>query len=220
VRIVDLSLLNFLDYSDINEYNLYENNDGKFVVNLNMKTKKILEAFIINNINDNIQYGKNNIIINTCQPMQNWRQIERDHAIKSCKYKTVDSSVYIDEIKLNQNIDNFFKRLPKITEKYISNTFSSLDDTSAINIRHKNISDLMRKMYLTKNVNYIQINSIDICDMYKILKIYLSNIGDLNFDDFNYNIIVDGNDTYIHNCYFPDEILEEVRLKLLEKGIL
>ena len=220
VQIVDLSLLNFLDYAYVNESQLYENADGKLVVNLDNENKKVLEAYIINNINDNIQYGKNNLIVNTCQPMQNWRQVERNHALKRCKYKIVDDSVYVDEIKLNQLADKIFRRLPKLTEHAIKKTFNALEYTNADELREKSVSDLIKRLYMSNNINFIEFEAVDIHDAYDAIKTCLMNIGDLNFLSFNYNVVADGNDDYMHCHSFPDEVLEDVRLNLKSKGII
>jgi hypothetical protein len=77
IQIIDLSLLNFIDYLEVIEDSYQINSDGQLHLNLNAKNKKILTGFIINNINNNMQIGANNIIINTCKPMQNWRQNDR-----------------------------------------------------------------------------------------------------------------------------------------------
>ena len=77
IYIVDLSLLNYIDYIDVIEDAYQINDKQQFCLNLTARNKKILAEFIINNINNNIQYGKQNIIVNTCKPMQNWRQSQR-----------------------------------------------------------------------------------------------------------------------------------------------
>ena len=41
-------------------------------------------------INDAIQYGKTNVIVNTCKPMSNWRKTERNNAIRCFKYVVKD----------------------------------------------------------------------------------------------------------------------------------
>ena len=55
-----------------------------------------------------------------------------------------------------------------------------------------------------------------------ILNKLLFNIGNVNYNSQNYNniIITDGNYDYAHNSVCPDDIVDTVRRKLLEKGIL
>lgn len=206
IHIVDLSLLNFIDYSDVIDNSYQINEQGQLYLNLNANTRKVLAGFIINNINDNIQYGKQNIIINTCKPMQNWRQIQRNKAVRSYKYKFIDESVCVDEIKLNQYLDTIYFKLPSLNLNKISENYIGFNDIS--------------KFTFQNNVKCLQFDTLDIWDTYSILKNLLSNVGSLTFDSLNYNIIIDGNYVYVHNSSFPDEIKDNVRLELLGKGIL
>lgn len=206
IHIVDLSLLNFIDYSDVIDDSYHINEKNQLYLNLNAKNRKILSGFIMNNINDNIQYGKQNIIINTCKPMQNWRQSEREKAVRSYKYKFIDESVSIDEIKFNQYLDTIFFKLPSLNLHKLSETY----------IGHNDISNLS----FQNRVKCLTFNTLDIWDSYSILKFLLSNIGSLTFDTLNYNILIDGNYIYEHNSNFPNELINNVRLELLEKGII
>ena len=54
IKIIDLSLLNLLDYSEIGDekYSHFDENINKIVIDLNSNSKKLLEGFIINNINN------------------------------------------------------------------------------------------------------------------------------------------------------------------------
>ena len=204
IRIVDISLLNFIDYSDLIQDSYIINEQGKLCFNLNAKNKKIITGFIINNINDAIQYGKQNIIVDTCTPMQNWRQVERTKAVRSYKYCVGDESIYIDEIKLNQFLNKLFKRLPTLNTKL-------LKDSSIENFKVRSIQN---------RIKCIEFDELDVHDAFTILGRFLSNIGILTFDSLTYNIIRDGNYVYEHNSSFPDNILQNVRLQLLQKGIL
>ena len=111
LHVIDLSLLNFIDYCEVIEGS-YQMVDNQFLINLNAKTKKLLTALILSNINDKIQYGKTNVLVNTCRPMNNWRKEERNNAIRCFKYVIKDESVMIDKIKLNQFLENIFEKLP------------------------------------------------------------------------------------------------------------
>ena len=79
IKIIDLSLLNLLDYSDISDiqYSHYDENTNKIVIDINAESKKLLEGFIINNINNELYYNRVNIIVNTSNPMKNWRQYDK-----------------------------------------------------------------------------------------------------------------------------------------------
>jgi len=207
VYIVDLSLLNYIDYLDVIEDAYQINDKQQFCLNLNSKNKKILTEFIINNINNNIQYGKQNIIINTCKPMQNWRQTLRGNALRSYKYKIIDDSIYVDMIKFNQFIDNLFEK-----------------------IQHINLNKLLKgktnnhdiQISLQNKVKFLEYENLDIFDVITILNKLLTNIGSVNYNTLNYNniIVIDGNCEYIHNSVCPDETINIVHRNLIEKEIL
>lgn len=209
IHIVDLSLLNFIDYSEVIQGSYQLVND-KFVINLNAKTKKILIAFILNNINDAIQYGYKNVIINTCKPMMNWRREIRNRAIRSYKYLIQDESVQLDLIKLNQFLEKTFERLPHYN-------INSLKKECNINNDIVNLSNLES---VFGNVNFIELEDVDIYDAYPIIKNMFSSIGSVTFDTLRYNIINDGNCVYEHNLNFPDEILKNCHLQFLQKGLI
>jgi hypothetical protein len=209
IYIVDLSLLNFIYYSDVidNSYKINEN--GQLHLNMNTKNKKILAGFIINNINDHIQFGATNIIINTCKPMQNWRQDLRGNAIRSYKYKLIDNSIYIDNIKFNLFLDSIFNKLTNANLKNTSN-YTVINNTEAsIKI-------------CQNNFKCVQFENIDVTDVTKTLKSLLINLGSVNCNALNYNniIINDGNNEYVHCSTCRDDIVETIRLNLLEKGII
>lgn len=204
IRIVDLSILNFIDYLDVIDNSFTFNEYGQMVINLNAKGKKLLTEFIINNINDNLQYGKVNVIINTCKPMQNWRQIARNKAIRSYKYKFMDESIQIDEIKFNQFLDSIYKKLEKIS---INNC--NYDSENYIHFNK-----------LKNKVKCLSFEELDIWDSYGILKLLLKDIGTISFDILNYTTIIDGNYEYAHDMVFDEDILESVRLELLKKEII
>ena len=205
IHIVDLSLLNFIDYSDFIEGACLYQDDGKIYLNINTKTKKILTSFIVDNINNCLHYGKQNIIINTCKPMKNWRQELRKAAVRNYKYCIVDNSIYIDEFKLNVFADNIFKKLPKLDLNKVNK------DTPELG---KNI------LKLNPNAMYMSFNTIDLWDANSLAKNFLSNIGSVTFDQLSYNIIKDGNDIYEHTANYPLEIIDEFRLNLTQKGLI
>jgi hypothetical protein len=200
IDILDLSLLNFIDYGNvIDESCQIDAEDGLLRLSLTGKTKKILTELIINNINNNLQFGATNIIINTCKPMQNWRQTIRGNAVRSYKCKLIDDSIKFDESQFNQFVDSIFKKIAKA---------NVLNNTSS---HYRNV-----------NIKYIDSETIDITDIVFYLKHKLIYLGSVNYNTLNYNniIITDGNCDYNHSLECPDEIGETIRRNLLEKGIL
>ena len=89
----------------------------------------------------------------------------------------------------------------------------------------------LESLYLGENVltinfqnkiKYLAFENLDINDAMVVLNKLLFNIGNVNYSSLDYNslIIADGNYEYAHNSVCPDDIVETVRRKLLEKGIL
>lgn len=215
LKIVDLSLLNLLDYSDIGEekYSYYDENTNKIVIDLNSNTKKLLEGFIINNINNEIYYNRTNIIINTCNPMKNWRQYERGKALKLNKCIIKDDSIYIDEIKLNTFINSIFEKIPSKTAVLIKRNLSFYNNGKILsaNVSIPTVKD---------EIKFLEFENIDLYDAELILKHYLNDVGSLLISDLNYIIIRDGNYDYSHTQNISNTVLDDVRFQLLEKGII
>ena len=211
IKIIDLSLLNLLDYSDISDiqYSHFDDNTNKIVIDINNESKKLLEGFIINNINNELYYNRMNIIVNTCNPMKNWRQYERKKALRNNKCFVYDESIYIDEVKLNNFLNSTFEKLPTKEAVLVKRTsFKNSSISSNISIP------------LNNNIKFLEFNDIDFYDVDTILKHYLSKIGNLLSTEPNYIIIKDGNFGYSHKEKISEEIFESVRLQLLEKGII
>lgn len=215
IKIVDLALLNLLDYSDIGDekYSYFDDNINKIVIDLNPNTKKLLEGFIINNINNEIYYNKTNIILNTCNPMKNWRQYERGKALKLNKCVVKDDSIYIDEIKLNAFINSIFEKIPLRTAVLVKKELSFFNNG-------KVLSSSVSIPALKDEIKFLEFESIDLYDAEIILKHYLNSVGSLLISDLNYIIIRDGNCDYSHTQNISDMVLDDVRFQLLEKGII
>lgn len=124
--------------------------------------------------------------------MNNWRQIERTKAVRSYKYCVKDESVYIDEAKLNQFLNQLFKKLPTLNNDVLKKDYS-LENYKVRSIQNR--------------IKCIEFEELDIQDSYTIMGRFLSSIGILSFDSSNYNIIKDGNYVYEHNSVFSDEVL-------------
>lgn len=208
LHVIDLSLLNFIDYCEVIEGS-YQMVNNQFIINLNSKTRKLLTALILSNINDKIQYGKINVLVNTCRPMNNWRKTERNNAIRCFKYVIKDQSVMIDKIKLNQFLENIFEKLPTYDLNKIK---SEPQIKNVININNLEIGG---------KVKFVQLENVDIIDGFYILQKLFTNVGCLTFDNTIYNLIDDGNCVYKHSMSnIPDDIKQNVRLQFLEKGII
>jgi hypothetical protein len=210
LKIIDLSLLNIFDYLDFDDPDSsLVLTDNKIVLNLNAKSKKLLEGFIINNINDALYYGKTNILINTCSPYNNWRNSLNNNKNKNEKCILIDESIYVDEVYLNQFINEIFKKLPTLnaafTQKSFNNQFIS---TTFVNISSQ------------KNVKYLNFSEIDIYDSYSILNSILSNFGNILMDELKYNIIKDGNIEFRHNTNCESYIVDIVKNQLINQNIL
>lgn len=209
IKIVDLSLLSLIDHYDLYERELPVNENGQIFIALSSKNKNLLTAFIIEHLLNSYEYGKTNIIINTCKPMLNWRQHERTNgAIKSYRYTLHDNSIYIDLIQLNKWLDSMFKKLPKLKIDSIKNDII-LKDTYIKNF----------KFYQNK-MHFIEFENIDISDCYLCCASMLSEIASVNFDNIQYNILQDGNHAYQRTKITRENIHDIIRLKLLEIGIL
>lgn len=210
LKIVDLSLLNIFDYLDLggNSSDIVLVDD-KMVLNLNSKTKKLLEGFIINNINNSIYYGRTNILVNSCEPYNNWRNSIEKIEKKIGKCLIFDESLYIDELKLNSFLNDLFKRLPNINAKLITKCY------------HKTFSSYVN-VSSRGTIKYLNFKNIDIYDTYSILENILSNFGIITIDDFNYNIIYDGNSKFKHNrkLKYDSSIIDMVKVQLIEQGII
>ena len=204
LKIVDLSLLNILDYVEINESKLLIEKNDRLLLNLNSMSKKLLEGFIINNINNETYYGKRNILINTCKPVNNWRSFGKK--VKTSRIILKDESIYVDEIKLNNFIDDVFKRLPSMTAVLSKKNFN---DVSNIQVS------------IPKELKIIEFNEIDILDSYESMTKILSSFGYVNKDSINYNLIEDGNRRFHSGVdELSAELNKKVQFELMKKGII
>lgn len=193
LKIIDLSLLNIFDYLDLDNGPTLVEQNNKLVLNFNSDTKKLLESFVLNNLYNNIFYGKTNILIDTCFPKENWRCVEQILNKKCSKYILNDKSIYIDNTVLNTFFTSLFKKIERNNSLQKSN---------------------LNKLF------FLNFKNIDLHDAFSILTKILSSFGIVNTDSFNYNLIEDGNHDFFHGCEFMDELIDNVRLNLLKKGIL
>ena len=83
----------------------------KIYLDLNKEFQKLLEFYMISNLKNETYFGKQNIIISTCKPYNNWRKELRGHAIKSNKFKLTDKSINTNTIKLDNILDKIYNNL-------------------------------------------------------------------------------------------------------------
>lgn len=207
LKVIDLSILNLIDYVEINESNVLVLDDDKLILSLNGNSKKLLEGFIINNINNETYYGKHNILVNTCKPQSNWRNFKKD--IKLQRVVAKDSSIFIDMVKLNSFVNDMFKKLPTLTA-----VFSKKNNYFGVS---------KSKVSIQKDLKLLEFKEIDQIDAYVLLTKILSSFGNVNKDSTNYNIICDGNLKCYHendSTELSDYLFDKVRLTLIKEGII
>ena len=139
--------------------------------------------------------------------MQNWRADLRGNAVRAYKYQIIDESIYIDILKFNQFLDSIFNKLLTLDISKVSNITIG-----------KNTCELKFK----QSIKCLEFENVDKADIISTLNRLLKNIGFVNCNTNNYNTIIikDGNYEYIHNSDCSDEIMDEIRRNLIEKGIL
>ncbi len=204
LKIIDLSLLNLLDFIEINDAVL--SSSDKLILNLNATNRKLLEGFIINNINNETHYGKHNILVNSCRPIDNWRNKSTKDNVPMIQVK--DRSILVDEIKLNNIAIKVFNMLPTLTATFAKKVIGAK-------------SSIKTSITIQKDLKLLGFKNLDLNDSYYILNKLLSTFGFVNTDFINYNIICDGNNEYYHNITsIGDELFDEVRGELMKEGII
>ena len=199
--IVNFALLKYLDRENIPIIN------EKLTIDMNKSTtKKQLQYYIIDTLLDNFMYGKTNVILNTCNPFNNWRSVNGIESIQNYKYIVEDESVDVNLPLFNRFLENIFKKIPKL----IDNEYQYDENDQRL---------LVNKYRKFKTLSFKDIDSSDItCIMknhYKDLSVmFLDNLK------YSYSIIKDGNTDYQHDGNITYEILEEIRLTLIEKEII
>ena len=198
-------MLSLFDYVDLNDDKLMLVEDDRLLLKFSANCKRLLEGFVVSTINDSTYYGKHNILLNSCKPEKNWRNIEK-RAPKKVMLKIKDASVFIDELKFNSFVADLYKRLPTISTVL-----------NKKNAWQNSVSKI--PVYIQKDVEFLQFDDIDLFDSYTALDKILSSFGIVNKDDLNYNIIEDRNCEFSHDG-IVSELFERVRLELIKKGII
>lgn len=204
--IINSALLRFIDQENDLKYI-----DEKIYINIqNASVKKKLQFLIIDILMDQYMFNKENVLLNTCNPLDNWREpnpAEDFTDMYNHKYRIDDESVYVDLNLFNTFLDNLFKRIPKLIEAEYNH-----DTNDARLLVNK------KRQYKT-----LQFDHIDMSDALCVFKNHYNDLSltILNNTVFNYSIISDNNDViYLHGGNINVTLLEQIRLKLIEKELL
>lgn len=107
IDIVSTALLAILDNE---ETTLNELQTGYEIV-IDKDFKPILSYHIKNLCKGQYHYGIKNLLIDSCLPSSNWRQVERGSYVKSTKHILKDDSVFILDLhKFNKIATQIFKK--------------------------------------------------------------------------------------------------------------
>ena len=123
IEAASTAILNTIDNHDC----LIENPDGNYFLDLDKKTQDILKFYIEDHLLSEYYFGKKNIVINTCRPFDNWRQKQRGSSIKAPKYSPSDTSILVNNQKLEYFLDKTFDNLKNCKKKFILISNKSLD---------------------------------------------------------------------------------------------
>lgn len=188
LKVIDTSLLRLIDSLKIGDDLVVQ--DEKLVLNFNSKIQNMLMEIIIDTIDSMLYFGKINILIGSCKPSENWRNFiqQVDSSPGSYRFSISDESLYIDEIKLHQFLDNAFT---KIRSGKIAKT---------------------RKFHVYSNKH------LDQQDAFNSVNKICSQFGSVSYDpdSFSFHLILDGNHAYIHSVSLRREIIDEVRRDLIQ----
>ena len=174
-----MSYNNIINYIDIcsnallaiidNDECIIEKIDDKDNIYIDNNFKKIFYFYIKTFINDKFSYGKQNIIINSCKPYENFRQIENDNKITLPKYNLTDKQYFnIDLQCLEGYLDKVWDKLKNddMLGKFIFLSNNRVDIVDMINIMRQYISYLSIDkchyfMLEDTNNEYLHYNNID-----------------------------------------------------------
>jgi len=142
--------------------------EGCYCIDLkNKDIRNLLHFYIKTMVQNEYQYGKNNIVINTCRPSDNWRKEMRGSALKACKYQITDENFKINKIKLEDILERTWTILSKELNKFIWITHKNIDIFDLIIIMqklfngHLNIAHSTYILLTDTNNDYIHYDNID-----------------------------------------------------------
>ena len=186
IGIVNTALYKYIDSYPIQYV------DNKIFINLTRTTTDVLTYLILDEIKSMYYAYRPNLLLNSCNTTDNWRSKNEDNEnINISKYKLIDDSILIEESKFYAFLDRVFINAPKFLAKE-GNVYKRFD------------------------IKLIHNSDIDAIDVKFICNTYYDNVSFINFDNYNYNIIEDGNSEFYHKGNIPDFIIDRVRLIFLE----
>lgn len=173
-----MSYYNIINYIDIcsnvllsildNDQCIIERIEDRDNIIIDKKLKKFLFFYIKSFINDRYCYGKQNIVLNSCKPFENFRKDENDNIITSPKYEITDKLYFNIDLPLLENIlDKIWYKLKNddMLGRFIFLSNKNTDIVDYINIMRRYIDNLCidkcHYFFLEdKNNEYLHYNNI------------------------------------------------------------
>ena len=149
VKVIDLAMLALIDMLQLGQDKELVIDDDKLILRLTPASKRMLESLVIDKINDSAYYNAVNIVIDTCNPKDNWRKIEQIvDTENSFKYEISDTSLNIDILKMNQFFSALFNKLESKMLDFKFLSFKILDQKDAIKMMANELSRIGNVIYL------------------------------------------------------------------------
>ena len=130
VNYIELISKSLIDFLNLNTVPL--NHKEKYTISLNQKNQKQLTFFLESQLKNSMFFGKETVIINTCEIQENWRcNVIEDSMVNIPKYKIIDDSVWLDVKALNKFYDNLFNQLKN---KYKRSIFIQMENIDSLDL--------------------------------------------------------------------------------------
>ena len=186
LKIVDTAMLRLLDLLTYGAELV--DVDGKMILNFTPDVQKKLHGLIVDTLNDETYYGKTNILIGACKPVDNWRTLIQKVEPGIFRVEIDENVVSVDMVKLNQFLDSVFSRL------------------------RSNKEQLSRKLIVYSH------KMLDQYDALTCVNSILSQFGDVLYDPQYsiLNLILDGNHAFNHSESLRREIIDDVKGDLIQ----
>lgn len=155
INYIDLCSNAFLSLLNNDEANIEYDDNTRLI--LTPHVKQLIQFYIKSHLNDSFNWGKFNIVVNTCKPMNNWRKEERGKAIRETKYVLVDETLFdVDMVKLERLFDKTWNDLKK-EKKFIFLSIENIDTFDLVHILCKKINHKIKTQpyhhFVIKDVN-------------------------------------------------------------------
>lgn len=145
--VVGKSLIDFL-----NTEHPPVNTKGKYTILMNSTNKRKIKFFLEEHIKSNVFFGKQTIILQSCDINKNWRKnVNID--FKLSKYKLVDNSIWIDTNACEKFFDTEYIRLKK---KYKKVTFLDIDCIDTYDLKYYLKNNFLLEIYTNQLYNIIE----------------------------------------------------------------